>query len=101
MALVIVHLIVQGRHYEACIDLASRFRSLAKIVQTSAKKACFQFAECSLSICKDSNNTRNLRLLTFTFLLILPLNGCETSANHPLFFLPFHPLPFQNNTSGG
>ena len=37
---------------KACFHFAECSLSYAKIVQTSAKKACFHFAECSLSYAK-------------------------------------------------
>ena len=33
----------------------------AKKMQTSAKKACFQFAECSFFFCKDTTFPRNFQ----------------------------------------
>ena len=36
----------------------------AKKMQTSAKKACFQFAECSFFFCKENANERKESLLS-------------------------------------
>ena len=44
--------IMQTRAKKACFPFAECSLSYAKIMQTRAKKACFPFAECSLSYAK-------------------------------------------------
>ena len=44
---------------KACFQFAECSFSSAKKMQTSAKKACFQFAECSFFFCKDTIFPRN------------------------------------------
>jgi len=46
---------------KACFQFAECSFSYAKKMQTSAKKACFQFAECSFFFCKDTTFPRNFR----------------------------------------
>ena len=44
--------IMQTSAMKACFQIAECSLSYAKIMQTSAMKACFQIAECSLSYAK-------------------------------------------------
>ena len=44
--------------------------SSAKIMQTSAMKACFQIAECSLSSAKIMQNGDNAKYLVLKLLII-------------------------------
>ena len=46
---------------KACFQFAECSFSSAKKMQTSAKKACFQFAECSFFFCKDTTFPRNFQ----------------------------------------
>ena len=49
---------------KACFQFAECSFSSAKKMQTSAKKACFQFAECSFFFCKENANERKESLLS-------------------------------------
>ena len=47
---------MQTSAMKACFQIAECSLSYAKIMQTSAMKACFQIAECSLSYAKIVKN---------------------------------------------
>ena len=46
---------------KACFQFAECSFSYAKKMQTSAKKACFQFVECSFSYAEDTTFPRNFQ----------------------------------------
>ena len=46
---------------KACFQFAECSFSSAKKMQTSAKKACFQFSECSFSYAEDTTFPRNFQ----------------------------------------
>ena len=51
--------------------LPNRILSSAKILQTSGKKTCFQFPECSYIFCKDTPNCVHYKIMRFIFRAIL------------------------------
>ena len=52
---------IQTSAKKACFQFAKCSFSSAKKMQTSAKKACFQFSECSFSYAEDTTFPRNFQ----------------------------------------
>jgi hypothetical protein len=61
---------MQTSAMKACFLIAECSLSYAKIMQTSAMKACFQIAECSLSSAKIMQNGDNAKYLALKLLII-------------------------------